>query len=70
MIILTTFNKITLLWGEEMTYADYKKFRIVEVAEMISDFLMDCSYQDCGLTNQEKGELRYLLSTLEDHILQ
>lgn len=53
-----------------MTYADYKKFRIVEAAEMISDFLMDCSYQDCGLTNQEKGELRYLLSDLEDYILQ
>ncbi len=51
-----------------MTYNDYKKFRVVEAAEFISEFLKQCTYQDCGLTNWNKGDLSDLLCKMTDHI--
>lgn len=47
-------------------YLDFKRCRTAEAVEYIRNYLYECSFQDCGLTNAEKGELSDLLGKLHD----
>lgn len=53
-----------------MSYTDYQKFRVIDAAQIILDYLNEVDASDLGLVNYEKADLKYMLVAMQTKLLK